>query len=96
MTRDHVLDTLSRFQRSTRDEYPIRRIGIFGSAARDRLTEDSDVDVVVELAYPDLFTLVGIKQDLERLLARPVDIVRYRERLNPFLKHRIEQEAIYV
>ena len=96
MTREDVLTTLARFQRTKRDEYHIRRIGIFGSAARNRLGAASDVDVVVELVEPDLLALVGIKQDLEELLHRPVDVVRYRERLNPFLKRRIEQEAIYV
>jgi predicted nucleotidyltransferase len=40
--------------------------------------------------------LIGIKQDLEDLLKRSVDIVRYRETMNDFLKQRIEQEAIYV
>lgn len=96
MTREDVLTTLARFQRTKQDEYHIRRIGIFGSAARDRLGAASDVDVVVELVEPDLLALVSIKQDLEELLHRPVDVVRYRERLNPFLKRRIEQEAIYI
>jgi predicted nucleotidyltransferase len=54
------------------------------------------VDVVVELGQPDLLSLVGIKQELEELLHRPVDVVRYRERMNAYLKRRIEQEAVYV
>jgi predicted nucleotidyltransferase len=96
MTRADVLDTLSRFLGRKQAEYRILRIGVFGSAAHDRLDEGSDVDVVVELSHPDLLALVGIKQDLEEMLHRPVDVVRYRERLNAFLKRRIEQEAIYV
>jgi predicted nucleotidyltransferase len=55
-----------------------------------------DVDVVVEIAQPDLLTLVAIKQEPEEMLGRPVDIVRYRDRMNPFLKGRVKQEAIYV
>jgi predicted nucleotidyltransferase len=51
--------------------------------------------VVVELQRPDLLLLVGIKQELEQLFDRPVDIVRYRSNMNPFLRERIEQEAIY-
>ncbi|MEW5986277.1 MAG: nucleotidyltransferase domain-containing protein [Chloroflexota bacterium] len=96
MTKNDVLQTLVRFQQNKQDEYHIIRIGIFGSAARDSLTAQSDVDVVVELTEPDLFVLIGIKQDLEELLHRPVDIVRYREKMNPSLKRRIEQEAVYV
>lgn len=96
MRRDEVLRILAQFRDLKRDEFGIIRIGVFGSAARDELAEASDVDVVVEVARPDLLSLVGIKQELEELLNRPVDVVRYRERMNPFLKGRINREAIYV
>ena len=96
MTRTDVLQTLLRYRQHKQADYKILKLGIFGSVARDQFTDKSDVDVVVELAYPDLLVLVGIKQDLEELLQRPVDIVRYRPNMNEFLKHRIEQEAVYV
>ena len=96
MTRNDVLQTLSEFERSKGDQFGIVRIGLFGSAVRDDITDEGDVDVVVELANPDLLTLVGIQQDLEALLQRPVDVVRYRETMNAFLRQRIEREAIYV
>ena len=96
MSRNELLETLAPFHTNQGDAYHIQRIALFGSAARGQLTPESDVDVVVELAEPDLLALVGIKQDLETLLNRSVDIVRYRERMNQFLKQRIEQEAIYV
>ena len=96
MTRNDILQTLSEFERSKGDEFGIVRIGLFGSAVRDHIADEGDVDVVVELANPDLLTLVGIKQDLEALLQRPVDVVRYRETMNAFLRQRIEREAIYV
>ena len=41
-------------------------------------------------------SLVGIKQDLEEVFKRHVDIVRYRDKMNPFLRKRIEKEAVYV
>jgi len=96
MTRDDILRVLARFRDTRRDEYGIVRIGVFGSVARGESTETSDVDVVVELAHPDLLLLVGIKQELEELLHRPVDVVRHRERMNPHLKERIQKEAVYV
>lgn len=96
MSRQDVLDTLTQFRANKQDEFGIVRIGIFGSTARDSATDRSDVDVVVELLRPDLFSLIGIKQELEELLNRPVDIVRYRPRMNSFLKQRIEEEAVYV
>jgi len=39
---------------------------------------------------------IGIKQDLEEKFHRSVDIVRYRDRMNAFLKKRIDKEAVYV
>lgn len=96
MNRNDILSTLTRFRDLKREEFGIVRIGVFGSVARGEITEASDIDVVVELDRPDLFTLVGIKQELEELFHRPVDVVRYRERMNTYLKRRMEQEAIYV
>ncbi len=96
MDRNEIIQTLHSFVEMNRDKYEIVRIGIFGSAARDKMEELSDIDVVVELSKPDLFYLVGIKQDLEEKFHRPVDIVRYRDRMNAFLKKRIDKEAVYV
>ncbi len=96
MNRDEIMRTLSGFVEINRDRYQIVRIGVFGSAARDNMKEQSDIDVVVELGKPDLFYLIGIKRDLEEKLHRPVDIVRYRDRMNAFLKKRIDKEAVYV
>jgi predicted nucleotidyltransferase len=96
MTREDVLQALSEFHQKRQEEFGITRIGIFGSVARGQITDESDVDVVVELDEPDLLALVGIKQELEDLLHRSVDIVRYRETMNAFLKGRIEQEAVHV
>ena len=96
LSQDEILETLSWFHSTKKDAYSIRRLGIFGSAARNQLQPESDVDVVVELAEADLLALVGIKQELEALFGHSVDLVRYREQMNEFLKQRIDQEAIYV
>jgi predicted nucleotidyltransferase len=47
------------------------------------------------LTEPDLLLLVGIKQELEEVFGRPVDIVHYRPTMNAFLKQHIDQEAVY-
>ena len=96
MKRDEVLQILAEFQERRQGKFGIVRLGVFGSIARDRATEASDVDVVVELEKADLLALIGVKQELEELLRVPTDVVRYREKMNPYLKERIEQEAIYV
>ena len=96
MNRDEIVLSLRRFKEMNQEKYDIIKIGFFGSAARESMIEESDIDVVVELGKPDLFNLIGIKQDLEEQLHRSVDIVRYREKMNAFLKRRIDKEAVYV
>ena len=59
-------------------------------------TKPTTIDVVVELETQDLFDLIGIKLDLEEQLSRQIDIVSYREKMNEFLKSRIDKEAVYV
>ena len=96
MDKNEIVRVLAGFMSLNRDRYEIIRLGVFGSAARDNMNEHSDIDVVVELGKPDLFYLVGIKQDLEEKFRMPVDIVRYRDTMNGFLKKRIDKEAVYV
>jgi len=67
----------------------------FLSVARDEATDESDVDVVVEMA-PDLFGSVSLREELEVLLGAKVDLVRYWRRMNHYLKRRIDTEAHYV
>lgn len=96
MTKSEILTILQNYKTEYFEKYGILDIGIFGSTARNEAQEESDVDVVIKLQKPELFMLVGIKQELESRFNRPVDIVTYRERMNPFLKKRIDREAVYV
>ncbi len=95
MGRKDIIKTLRSYKKDVAEQYNILKIGVFGSVARDEAGEGSDVDVVIRISEPDLFMLVGIKNDLEERLRRPVDIVTYRDTMNPFLKKRIDSEAVY-
>jgi uncharacterized protein len=78
------------------NKYQIKKLGVFGSVAKNKMRETSDIDIVVNLSKQDLFDLIGIKQELEERLKFPIDIVSYRDTMNSFLKKRIDEEAIYV
>jgi len=77
-----------------RQRYQLQRIGLFGSTARNEATAQSDVDVWVELDPLTPYATVHLKQELEALLQRPVDLVRLRERMNPSLRQAILREGI--
>lgn len=95
MKRDEALAALKSQREILQTQFGVTRLGIFGSVARDEASELSDLDVVVEMA-PDLFMMVHLKEHLQDTLQVPVDIVRYRQNMNAFLKHRIDKEAVYV
>lgn len=96
MTQDKIIDFLRRFKELNQGKYHIIKIGLFGSAARNCMGKESDIDVVVQLEKQDLFDIIGIKQDLEETLKKTVDVISYREKMNKFLKKRIDKEAVYV
>lgn len=96
MHRAEVLRILGLHRDKLAQEYGVTRLGIFGSVARDEATAVSDVDIVVETKVPDLLMMVNLKEDLEKMLHSRVDLVRYRLRMNSFLKKRIDNEAVYV
>jgi uncharacterized protein len=55
-------------------KHGVRRLSLFGSAARGEAMAQSDLDFLVELEDGrSLVDLVGVKQDLEALFGRPVD-----------------------
>ena len=94
-TTNDYISILRKYLSTKADAYGITKIGIFGSVARNEQTEDSDVDVCVEMKKPDLFTMVHIKEELQELFGKPVDIVRLRKNMNPMLLKQIERDGIY-
>lgn len=78
--------------------FHVNALYLFGSAARDELRADSDVDVFVDYDPEGPFSFVELL-DLQRYLAdcfgRPVDLTT-RAGLHPRLKARIEQSSIRV
>jgi len=55
----------------------IRKLSIFGSALRENLGPDSDIDLLVEFDpdnIPGLIRLAGMENELSEILERKVDI----------------------
>lgn len=80
----------------TLKKYKIKKAGIFGSVVRGEATATSDVDILVEM--PDgasLLDLVGLKQDLEEILNKKVDVLTYNS-IYHLLKERILNEEVAI
>jgi predicted nucleotidyltransferase len=79
----------------------VTRLELFGSAARDDFDPArSDFDFLVEFdddrSRPILDTYFTLKQSLERLLARPVDLVSLPAVENPYVRADIERSRTLV
>lgn len=87
---------LSDFKQTSGNRFGIINIGIFGSVARQENTQESDIDIVVEVERPSLSTMYELKEMLKKLFECEVDLVRFRDSLRPLLKTNIQNEAVYV
>lgn len=89
-----IEDNLEAIGRLCR-RYGVRKLELFGSILRqDFDPEHSDVDLLVELepSVADSFAnFLDLKEALEQLLGRPVDLVELRAIRNRRLRHHIEQ-----
>ncbi len=74
---------------------PIKRLSVFGSAARNELTPESDIDLLVEY-LPDagvgLFDMGGHLMDLQDILGRKVDLVT-KKGLCPYIREEVLYDA---
>lgn len=77
----------------------VRRLDVFGSAVSDSFDVDaSDVDVLVEFNEgPDFDSYFALKEGLEEILGRPVDIVTASGLTNPYFRQGVmrTRELIY-
>jgi hypothetical protein len=73
-------------------KHDVKKAAFFGSVARGEETAKSDIDILVEFkGNKSLLDLVGLKQELEDILKREVDVLTYKS-LHPLLKDRILKE----
>ncbi|HHV85720.1 MAG TPA: nucleotidyltransferase family protein [Petrimonas sp.] len=95
-TKNEYIQLLHSSDKLLSQQFGVRSLRLFGSVARDEHTSASDVDICVETETPNPFLIMDLKEYLENLFGCSVDIVRFRENMNPYLKERIEKEGIYV
>jgi predicted nucleotidyltransferase len=88
---------LDNFQTGIGDacrRFGVKRLEAFGSVLRSDFSERSDVDFVVEFdrSQPDAFEqYFGLKEELEALVARPVDLVVADAIRNPVFRAQVFQ-----
>ena len=95
LTREDILQFLRENKERFAEQYGVTKIGLFGSFARNEATEESDVDVCVEMP-PYFSSVAAVREELESSFRRSVHIVRFREELRELFKERLKRDTIYV
>ena len=75
------------------EEFEIKSLRIFGSFARGEEKPDSDLDLCVEMP-PKALKIIELKNLLQNLLGRQIDIIRMRPTLDPFILKEINRDSI--
>lgn len=90
------IDILKKNKEQIKKRFGVRRIGVFGSIARGMARRSSDIDVLVEFERTvDFFEFIDLKEFLETVLKRNVDLVTTKA-LKPLIKDKILSEVVYV
>lgn len=71
----NVLDALKEHEREIKSRFGVKKIGVFGSFAREEQREGSDVDLVVEFEKPSFDNFMDPIFYLEDLLEREVNVL---------------------
>ena len=73
----------------------VRRIGLFGSYARQEQKRRSDIDLLVEFDTATFDNFMNLAFAMERLFSKKVDLVM-PDSLSPYVKPLVEQEVIWL
>jgi predicted nucleotidyltransferase len=93
VSQEEILKVLEE-NRKTIQGYGVRRLGLFGSQARDEATSGSDLDFVVEFETKTFDAYMDLKAFLEELFNHRVDLV-LADTIKPRLRPSILKEAVY-
>jgi predicted nucleotidyltransferase len=95
MTKKEILDKLNEKRDFIQKEYAVESIGLFGSYAKDKQSDDSDIDFYVEFKNKTFDNLAGLWVYLEELYHKKIDIVHKHKHNNQLLIKQIKDEVVY-
>jgi len=97
--RDEIIKKIKEQYPYLSRQYGIRRIGLFGSVAKDSAGPDSDVDIVVEFDHHIGLKFIEFVEYMENLFGKKVDVITQDGIRNIRVKNvstEIEKNIIYV
>ena len=94
-TLDTIVEKLRNYKPELQRKYPISNLGVFGSYARGEATENSDIDIAVEISGPMGLNFIAMANEIEDLFGIKVDVVPKRSIKPGYLPY-VEKDIVYV
>ena len=95
MTKTYILDFLQSNKEVFKRDFGLTEIGLFGSYAKDSATQDSDIDIVVQMEDKNYFKLIEFENYLKKSFDKKVD-VGFLSSMKSYIKETISEDIIYV
>jgi len=95
ITRNEILSKLKELKPTLYEDYAVKEIGLFGSFSDDSFTDDSDIDILVELEKPIGWKFFSLELYLEKVFNRKIDLVT-KNALKEQIKENILQQVNFV
>jgi len=94
LNKEDILNYLKENKDEFASKYQVNKIGLFGSYVKDNATQDSDIDLIVDM--PSSFkNYYALKSSLESHFNKKVDLGMLNT-IRTFIKNRIQNEIVYV
>lgn len=95
ITKADILSKLRELKPELYKHYAVREIGLFGSFSDESYTENSDIDILVELERPIGWKIFTLEIYLEKVFGRKIDLVT-KNALKEQIKDNILKQVNYV
>lgn len=95
MTKNDILNELSKNKKYIQQHFEVDKIGLFGSYAKDNQTVDSDIDIYVEFRHKTFDNLAGLWNFLEELYHKKIDLFHKHKNNNKVIISNIQKDVIY-
>ncbi|MGD9655037.1 MAG: nucleotidyltransferase family protein [Sulfuricurvum sp.] len=96
MNKEYILDFLKTHKQELHTRFGVASIGLFGSYAKNLQTEQSDIDLAVEIQSENSFrSFFGLKSYLEAQFGKTIDLGIEHD-LKPIVREYVKKEIIYV
>ena len=95
ITKSEILSKLKELKPLLYKDFAVKEIGLFGSFSDDTYTNESDIDILVELERPIGWKFFTLELYLEEIFKRKIDLVS-KKALKQQIKDSILEKVNYV